>query len=181
MCKEAERVGAAQETELEKLEATITQLHHERRVLQEKAAQGLLSGAKLRGVYDSFYKGGKLDTELLSRLHGAGSFAALAVKASKVGKVEKQGGQNEKKWESRYFVIIDNFLVYFGGERDKAPKGAFRLDKSHVEAHDLSKVNRQHGLRVTDPRNQRSLTFAASSAEEQESWKVALEAGGLAL
>mmetsp|Transcript_10812 Transcript_10812/g.32376 ORF Transcript_10812/g.32376 Transcript_10812/m.32376 type:complete len:1341 (-) Transcript_10812:72-4094(-) len=179
--REAERVSTARATEIARLEGVVEQLQHERRVLQDKAADGLLSAAKLRTMFDSYYKGGKMDTELLVRLHGSASFETLAVKATKLSKVEKQGGQNEKKWETRLFVLIDNFLVYYGSEKDKTPKGAVRLDKSHVELCDLSKVNRQHGIRVTDPRNQRTLTFAASSAEEQLVWKAVLEAGGLTL
>ena len=62
-------------------------------------------------IYDYYYKGGKVDLDVLKILYGSNSFEALAVKATKVGKMMKQGGSNEKKWESRVFVLIDNWLV----------------------------------------------------------------------
>ena len=52
-----------------------------------------------------------MDLDVLKILYGSNSFEALAVKATKVGKMMKQGGSNEKKWESRVFVLIDNWLV----------------------------------------------------------------------
>lgn len=128
---------------------------------------------KLKHIYDKF----KTDEELLRLIYGDASFKTMMKSSTLVkgGTMNKQGGNDPKKWALRHFVLTDIFLVYYGSPTDKSPKGVIRMDQCRTEKVDLSSISKTFGIKVIATHTGREYRMSAPSEDELNDWLDSLQ------
>jgi len=121
---------------------------------------------KLRNVYEKFPK----ELDLVRLLFGDTSFNTALRGNSIYGVLQKQGGDNTKKWAERHFILNDTFLFYFAAKGDKEPRGIIRMDLvKSIEKVDLSSLGKQHTFKIS-LRTGRDYFVSAASTDDCDKW-----------
>jgi len=152
--------------QIDEKNARLEHLDREKVNLIEIAVKCQEAQFKLRHVYEKFPK----EMDLVRLLLGDTSFNTALRGNSIYSVLQKQGGDNKKKWAERHFILNDNFLFYFAAKGDKEPRGIIRMDLVKVlEKVDLSSLGKQHTFKIS-LRTGRDYFISASSAEECDKW-----------
>jgi len=146
--------------------ARVEHLEREKVNLIDIAVKCQEAQFKLRHVYEKFPK----EIDLVRLLFGDTSFNTALRGNSIYGVLQKQGGDNTKKWADRHFILNDTFLFYFAQKGDKEPRGVIRMDLvKAVEKVDLSSLGKQNTFKIS-LRTGRDYFISAPSADECEKW-----------
>jgi len=93
------------------------------------------------------------------------------------------------RWQSRYLVLADNFLLYYASPSDKAPKGVFRVDGDFMVDvakcdHMRMNVKKDNGFTVVvkenpkDVKSARPYYFSAPTEQDAFEWITYIKQAG---
>jgi len=119
--------------------------------------------------------------DLAKLLCGDISFANQVKDCVKHGMVQKQGGNHVNRWQTRYVVLTDCFLFYYGSVSDKLPKGLARIDGEYLVDvakcdHMRMNMKKENGFTVVvkenvkDPKSSRPFYFSAPTEQDCYEW-----------
>lgn len=97
-------------------------------------------------------------------------------------------GRHTHKWRSRYFVLVDNLLYYYGRKEDTKPKGFFFLEgcfvqpivpgSRHADWHPVSAVELELGVKAPLPQSAASLMKLPGTSASSGKFGFSIMYGG---
>lgn len=103
----------------------------------------------------------------------AADHLAQSANAERTGYLYKQGGLDRRRWQKRWFVLVDDFLFYYSSSSSATPKGIVRLDRLRAKpARPHDDPEREHAFSL--PAQKKLYVLAASYIEERDEWLEAI-------
>ena len=162
------------QTDLNSEVAEKETLQRERTNLIDVAVRCQEFQQKLRNIYTKLKK----DSDLISLIYGDQSYETMIRHNTKAGAIMKQGGSNVQKWQTRFLVLVDCFLLYYANKKDKSPKGVIRMYQAIPDKVDLSGISKDFGITVIDKVDGHEYFFSATDEAEQTAWVENLTKAG---
>lgn len=172
--------------DFEEAQNKIAEYMKEKKKLVDTAISAQSDQKKLLKISENYTVQQKQDN-LVKMIYGDLSYNTLSKNSTKQGEVRKQGGENKGKWQKRFLILNDNYLLYYGSPSDKEPKGVVIIDPTLTATSkvDLTKLvdkslGIQHAFTIKKlDKTGRSFFFACANEEECSEWlRVLLLAQG---